>query len=60
MLHLVAGTVNKDLCNFIYGESRMIIVHKLLHGRSSGRGPSLDDQRNRCTADIYNHNAIWS
>ena len=38
LLHLVAGNVNKDICNFICGETRTIIVHELFNCRTSGGG----------------------
>ena len=38
LLHLVAGNVNKDICNFICGETRKNIVHELFNRRGSGGG----------------------
>ena len=34
LLHLEAGNVNKDICNFICGETRKIIVHELFNRRT--------------------------
>ena len=56
VLHLVAGNVNKDICNFICGETRKIIVHELFNCMMVFK---LNHVSKRFTRTTRGHWNIW-